>query len=198
MTKPSPKTRGFLQIDSGPQPWLLGFSAAFHVPKSQSTLPFQSAWGGRTTSQLGRQLVETDFSSPASWPPRALSFPSSREAVSVSRPGDGARAREQRPSRPPLCVHPALLSLCGVHCELLCAPGPGAGSCPWSPRVSGSNPRSAACQLCDWASSWASPILSFPSAYLVGLWRGCRGTGQGWSRRLPTKDLVTVSRAGKL
>lgn len=127
MTKPSPKTRGFLQIDSGPQPWLLGFSAAFHVPKSQSTLPFQSAWGGRTTSQLGRQLVETDFSSPASWPPRALSFPSSREAVSVSRPGDGARAREQRPSRPPLCVHPALLSLCGVHCELLCAPGPGAG-----------------------------------------------------------------------
>lgn len=127
MTKPSPKTRGFLQIDSGPQPWLLGFSAAFHVPKSQSTLPFQSAWGGRTTSQLGRQLVETDFSSPASWPPRALSFPSSREAVSVSRPGDGAGAREQRPSRPPLCVHPALLSLCGVHCELLCAPGPGAG-----------------------------------------------------------------------
>lgn len=127
MTKPSPKTRGFLQIDSGPQPWLLGFSAAFHVPKSQSTLPFQSAWGGRTTSQLGRQLVETDFSSPASWPPRALSFPSSREAVSVSRPGDGARAREQRPSWPPLCVHPALLSLCGVHCELLCAPGPGAG-----------------------------------------------------------------------
>lgn len=127
MTKPSPKTRGFLQIDSGPQPWLLGFSAAFHVPKSQSTLPFQSAWGGRTTSQLGRQLVETDFSSPASWPPRALSFPSSREAVSVSRPGDGSTAREQRPSRPPLCVHPALLSLCGVHCELLCAPGPGAG-----------------------------------------------------------------------
>lgn len=117
------QNKRFRRIDSGPQPWPLGSSTAFHVPKSQSTLPFQSACGGRTASQLGRQLVQTDLSSPASWPPRALSFPSSREAISVSQPGVSAEPSEQRPSQPSLSEPPPppSLSLRSIRWELLCA-----------------------------------------------------------------------------